>query len=312
MKFAVETWAPEYGISSDESQLEDASTPADISVEVSPQSWRPLDPAPGETPTSVLFVDGVRRIDARVWIAVDDGSAAVAGVCATVAAGAVRCTADSATVVDQQILRGVFAPACDEADDIVTHLPGVSYTFFPSATGTPEDLYLEIHNAMTSLETDLSRSAATDDAELLVFDGPLRNRSDPRGVGYVKTQHVQYVPDPQLPVLASLGNGQRTPLFLLGGRGGSRYSWYLRLPADRTQPWAGIVRCEINAIGSVADATARADQITALLPRYASEPHKDGRAPQNLYPIAGLEHALRRRLGDPLLIERALRIAAVP
>ena len=50
--------------------------------------------------------------------------------------------------------------------------------------------------------------------------------------------------------------------------------------------------------------------ISRTLPRFASEPHKDPRAPQNLYPIAGLEHALRRRLGDPLLLERSLRRAA--
>ena len=42
------------------------------------------------------------------------------------------------------------------------------------------------------------------------------------------------------------------------------------------------------------------------MPRYASEPHKDPRAPQNLYPIGGLERELRRRLGDPDLLYRAL------
>ena len=122
---------------------------------------------------------------------------------------------------------------------------------------------------------------------------------------------MQYLPEPQQPVLAQLAAGQRTPLFLVAGaQGSNRYSWYLRLPAERTQPWAGIVRCEVIAEGSVADAARRADQVTALLPRYASEPHKDGRAPQNLYPIAGLENELRRRLGDQLLMERALRLAA--
>jgi hypothetical protein len=39
---------------------------------------------------------------------------------------------------------------------------------------------------------------------------------------------------------------------------------------------------------------------------------KDSRAPQNLFPIAGLERALRRRLGDPGLLYRALRTAARP
>ena len=46
------------------------------------------------------------------------------------------------------------------------------------------------------------------------------------------------------------------------------------------------------------------------LGRYASEPYKDPRAPQNLYPIGGLERELRRRLGDAGLMFRALRVAA--
>jgi hypothetical protein len=61
----------------------------------------------------------------------------------------------------------------------------------------------------------------------------------------------------------------------------------------------------------VAEAAALADTVTLSLPRYASRPHKDTRAPQNLYPIAGLERALRRRLGDATLLQRALRRSAV-
>ena len=70
-------------------------------------------------------------------------------------------------------------------------------------------------------------------------------------------------------------------------------------------------RCECSANLPVSAAAAIADQVTAALPRFASEPHKDGRAPQNLYPIAGLERDLRHRLGDPQVLYRALRLAAV-
>ena len=49
--------------------------------------------------------------------------------------------------------------------------------------------------------------------------------------------------------------------------------------------------------------------LSALL-AFASEPHKDARAPQNLYPIAGLEQRLRHLLGDARLMERALRAAS--
>jgi hypothetical protein len=52
-----------------------------------------------------------------------------------------------------------------------------------------------------------------------------------------------------------------------------------------------------------------ADRVTAVLPVVASEPHLDPRAPQNLVPIAALERELRRRLGDPAFVYRALREA---
>ena len=71
-----------------------------------------------------------------------------------------------------------------------------------------------------------------------------------------------------------------------------------------------MVRCEIAADAPIDEAIRLADTVAAVLPRFASEPHKDPRAPQNLYPIAGLERTLRRRLGDPNLMERAIRIAS--
>jgi hypothetical protein len=71
-----------------------------------------------------------------------------------------------------------------------------------------------------------------------------------------------------------------------------------------------VVRCECSSDLTPKAAIALADSATATLPRFASEPHKDPRAPQNLYPIGALERELRRRLGDQQLVYRALRIAA--
>jgi glycosyltransferase involved in cell wall biosynthesis len=98
-------------------------------------------------------------------------------------------------------------------------------------------------------------------------------------------------------------------LFLLEARA-ARYSWYLRLPGPRAQPLSGIVRVELPALGGIADVVARADAVTRTLPRFASEAHKDPRAPHNLYPIAGLEQRLRHLLGNQLIVERGLRRAA--
>jgi hypothetical protein len=70
------------------------------------------------------------------------------------------------------------------------------------------------------------------------------------------------------------------------------------------------VRLECSAELGVADVVALAARSQVTLERYASSGYKDARAPQNLYPIAGLERALRRRLGDPGVVYRALRTAA--
>jgi hypothetical protein len=154
-------------------------------------------------------------------------------------------------------------------------------------------------------------AAAPGDVDLVVVDGPLRGRQHLSGaVGYVKTHHVTYLPPELNAVVARLGPGERTPLFRLG-TDWSRISWYFRLaPTAGGSPWAGVVRAECSATVPVPEAAVLADIVTEALPRFASAPHKDSRAPQNLYPIAGLERELRHRLGDPQLLYRALRVAA--
>lgn len=269
MKFAVESWAPEYGISADESQLLEAAGNVDVTVEVALADWGPLSPPAGTMlPARLLFVDGVRRIDARVWY--DDNGITRAGVCASVAAGSVSCADSKATINEACVGRGFFAKSSASAGPISTKHG--AYEYFPCPGDTPEDFYLGIHEQMTAIE---SKIAAQHDADLVVFDGPLRGRNDPLAVGYVKTQQVQYLPDEIQPVLGRLGDGQRTPLFLIGGRGRTAYSWYLRLPGPRLQPMSGIVRCELVARGTVQNAAERANEITLTLPKYASEPHKD-------------------------------------
>ena len=71
-----------------------------------------------------------------------------------------------------------------------------------------------------------------------------------------------------------------------------------------------MVRVECAADLPVAEVIRLAGLSQRCLGRFASAAYKDSRAPQNLYPIAGLERELRRRLGDPRLLYRALREAA--
>ncbi len=220
---------------------------------------------------------------------------------------------DGAAQVQATEVRRALLCADRDCPDVVTRHG--RYRALPAPSDDPDALSIELQGRMAELEKLVSEQAAhaagDDDAALLVVDGPLRERHGlARAVGFVKTHQRSYLPDAVAAVVPALDDGQRTPLFLTPGRFG-RWSWYLRLPCERIHGWAGIVRGEADRDLGIADAARLADITAALLPRFASAAHKDPRAPQNLYPIAGLEQALRRRLGDPLLLLRALRAEAV-
>ncbi len=307
MRFAVEGWAPEYGAPLDPGALADPATPADLGVEVPVDEWAPRAPAPRHAlaPASVLFVDGVRRIDARVWVTAEDGRVHQ-GICASYASGAVRCDG-RARLEHHRVARGLFCPA-REAEPVVTS--HATYPLRPVAGDDLEQLSLSLQRCMGDLEAEVATDVAGG-ADLVVIDGPLKHGGAlPAAVGYIKTHHVSYLPVELDAVVGALTPGERTPLFVTTSLRWSRYSWYLRLPGASGHPWAGVVRCEVAAEGTVAEAAAVADQVAATLPRFASQAHKDPRAPQNLHPIAGLERELRRRLGDPALLYRSLRAAA--
>jgi hypothetical protein len=301
VRFSVETWAPEYGASI-EPDMEESAGAVDTGVELPAEAWRPLE-ANVEPAEEVLFVDGVRRVDANVWI--DDGvEPPVYGVCASYAAGAVRCDG-RAEVVTALVERSLFTSA-HTAEPIVTKHG--EYGVEPTVGSTPEELWLGIQKRMALLEGRVS--AGLSSPAMVVVDGPLSHHQRVDGaIGYVKTQHVHHLPAGLREILRQIPVGRRTPLFLLGGNR-QVFSWYLRL-ASIGGPMSGVVRCEFAASGTVAGAAVLADRVTATLPRFSSEEHKDPRAPQNLYPIGGLERELRRRLGDPGLLYRALRRAAV-
>ena len=173
-----------------------------------------------------------------------------------------------------------------------------------------DKLLLGLQGQLGNLEVEV---AARNDPEgaLVVLNGPVsRGRYQiPGALGYVKTHRVSYLPSRVSDVVSRLRPWERTPIFLTQTTW-SRYSWYLRLPGGEGHPWAGVVRCEASAEGEVRKFRALADQTAAVLPDYASEPHKETRAPQNLYPISMLERELRRRLGDPAYVNRALRLSA--
>lgn len=299
MKFTVDTWDPDYG-SPSAADLEDASENVEVSVEMPAAEWRAV--APNVEPIDdILFIDGVRRVDASVWIEQPPDFPGFA-LAAVYAAGAVRCDG-RARIEAAEVSRGLFTGV--NAHDVDTRVG--TYRVRATKGSTPEELWLGIQQRMGDLEAGVARSVGG--AALVVVDGPLSHHQDvENAVGYIKTQKVQYLPLELRHVLTSLPVGFRTPLFLTT-TSWSRFSWYLRL-ANHAGPAGGLVRCEITGDRAPDVAIKVANQVSASLPPFASERHKDPRAPQNLYPIGGLERELKHRLGDRELAIRALRRAA--
>ena len=314
MRFAVDPWDPSYGTSLD-TELGESAAQVALDVELPAAEWQPIDPDPAVVPPdAVLFVDGVRRVDAQLWV--EDGSVeASPALCASYAAGVVCCCREGgAHLLAADVRRGMFTTA-ESADDVRT----TAGTYRATRTAAHPDIapaqLLSLAVQRELADTELAAAAAARSGhgaadDLLVVDGPLRGRPHlPRVIGFVKTHRSDYLP-PQLGgVVAALRTGQRTPVFRLGSSW-ERHTWYLRLPCRPGAPWAGIVRVECSSDLPAAEAVAHAARSQATLPRFASTEYKDSRAPQNLYPIAGLERELRRRLGEPNLLYRALRKAA--
>jgi hypothetical protein len=309
VRFTVDPWDPGYGTST-EADMQDSEATVVVDIECAAADWAPRRPPPGTVvPDALIFVDGVRRLEARAWIDLPgtDGVDAVAGIFASYAAGAVRCDG-RATIVDVVVGRGVYAPTTAITDLETRAGPFRSHR---TADASPESLMYAVHNDMTEAEVLVAEQARRRGDELLLLDGPLRKRAHvPDAVGIVKTHHVRYLPPELDRVVGALGAGARTPVFRVDAQPFSRQSWYVRLPGPPGGPWAGVVRCEATGALAAVDVIALADRITLALPPFASAPHKDTRAPQNLYPIGGLERQLRHRLGDPAVVYRALRRAS--
>ncbi|MGE5596098.1 MAG: hypothetical protein ACM3S1_08700 [Hyphomicrobiales bacterium] len=302
-RFAVESWAPEYGAAVEPDGDEQGKPPeVDVTVERPAAAWAPIAPKVA-APACVGFVDGVQRIDARIWLPGDDGGVRM-GICASYAAGLVRCDGRAEVQAPPEHERAVFAPGIPQG--IETSVG--RYNAYATVNDKFETLRVKLEDRRRELEITVAGSVS--DCGLVVLDGSLFGREHvPHAIGYLKSHQVRYLEGPQHAVVGQLAPGERTPVFLTRTTW-SRYSWYLRLPGPLAHPWSGIARCEAADTLSMAEVVALADLSAAALPGFASEPHKDPRAPQNLYPIAGLERQLRHGLGDPQLLYRALRAAS--
>ncbi len=312
MRFTVDPWDPAYGSSVDP-ELGASPAATDTTVEVPDERWAPVPVQPGlQPPDTVLFVDGVRRVEAQIWVHEGDGLVAP-GLCASYAAGVVCCCAsDGAHLAAFEVRRSLVTAARD-AEKIVTWAG--TYDIVGARPGAAPAQFLSsaLQGDLAKVEAEVAgraRGVAVGADDLLVLDGQLQGPHPlPRAIGFVKSHNKTYLDGRLGGVVGDLSAGERTPVFRIE-RPFPVYSCYLRLPGASPAPWAGVARVECGGELTPAAAVALADLAQVTLVRYASAEYKDSRAPQNLYPIAGLERGLRRRLGEPALLYRALRAAA--
>lgn len=322
MRISVAAWSPEYSAEIDLGPEEVTVEAVDTSVEGG--KWDPRSPgdigALADLP--LAFVDGTRRIDARLFLS-DNGSAPIPGVAGSVGVGAVVCDPAPAGVHGRAradpagrrarvstVAVDRFVAAGDGARASLSG-PAIDYKPLPVPGSSIDALVGAVHESMRAREAALAVELAP---EYLVFvDGPFAamRREPVRVVAFIKSHQRRYLDEDHETILGSLSCGQRTPLFAFG-EPRPRYSWYLRLcdVTDDDHAWHGLVRCEAPAsLGRDAVVTL-ADASAALLPQFASKPYWDPRAPQNLVPVAGLEKRLRHLLGDRELVYRMIKSAA--
>ena len=150
--YTVDPWDPGYGAAAAELDGRTESTARiDLDVELPAESWQPVSPPRGMAlPSTVLFLDGVRRIDARVWVH-GEAPQPVPAVAASLAAGLVCCDG-AARIVDVRVDRGLYTSAAAAADLVTRH---GTYTVRPAGAGVDE-LSLAVQRRLSALEVDLA------------------------------------------------------------------------------------------------------------------------------------------------------------
>jgi hypothetical protein len=309
MRLRIDPWDPEYGASIEFEP--DLGAPAGLALDVEVDGgWAPVSAsASGELPCCA-FIDGVRRIDARLFA--EDEMTSAPALAGSWAVGCAR-SSRPPTIGEVRVGRELVIGGGLE-------LPGIEMTvgcqrmhFEPRAVAGESSLdpIQGLQNAMREAESQLAADVITDGSvELVVSDGPLTYFATGPAVGMIKRQSRSYLDPERAKVLGELAAGERTPIFKLGEQRLERYSWYLRLAEQRVidGTMAGIVRLEVAMHDGLEAAVRLADLTSATLPRFAPRPGRDPRAPQNLFPISALESVLRHRLGDPALVRRALEV----
>ncbi len=296
----------------------------DAEVELSKFGAKEVEPHAGRLlGGAVAFVDGVRRIDLHAMV--EDLPPQI-GLFGSVATGAMvmksgRTSSLQEALCHVQVSRLFLTNAPDPVEKSISSLAtsaflgSLRYEVMVVRSGEPQAFNNALMNRMAELETDTSaRLSREEGVAMVVSDGPIpfeRSAGNDSGklVGLIKSIRELYLPKEQLGVLAGLRRGERSHLFAIRYEDArtSKLSCFVRLQGVNAfvSSFANLVRLEIPLMAR-SQAVSLADGAAAIAIHYASNVYADTRAPQNLYPVAALEAALKNRLGDPRLLRNRL------
>jgi hypothetical protein len=308
----IDPWGIEYGSETPTEFEADADDDGavDAGIERDAADWSPITPNLIDAPGELAFVDGVRRLEAR--LVVTKGERVLHGALGAYSVGVVRCRGRTAAFGECVRERLAIFGGNEIPPAPISVSPGLVYLPLSVPEADPDAPLRGLQRQMREHEEQLARRLAADINLLVLTDGPLYI-GDPtpgRVIGFVKRLFKLYLDPPQLRILRALPRGTRTPLFVIGGaaRRFPRISWFTRLAARLPveSDFTGLVRLEVSAAIGRDEAIRLADMTASVLPRFAPSRSRDPRAPQNLIPIGALEQHLRRGLGDARLVHRRI------
>ena len=232
----LDPWQVEYG--AEVTAIDHVSDPeaVDLEVEYPLKDWNPIHPDEAPTPDRIFFVDGVRRLEARVVVRDDDGY--VFGGFGSYGVGATEVKDRHASFAVLGADHIVATGAGLRLDEDVALRPGLLYRAVSTQSREEDGPLRAIHSEMRVAEERLARELATAADALVVTDGPLSFEEATAGdvVGYVKRVMELYLSGEALAVLESLPAASRTPIFSIrASKRFARYAWFQRLEAPRRE-----------------------------------------------------------------------------
>ena len=332
MKLRLDPWAAEYNTAFHaDTSAHTEKTNVNASFEVAQADWHAIKPPESHILwDDLLFLDGSRRIEARVLLENEQAEVAF-GALGTYGVGVVSCCANlsrRATFIDlhahgmQNVNRicvlssGHSLPDFKLLPNMRSQLGQLEYRVVSSSERDADAVIRRLQVEMLNAEQLLaSRLVEAFPNALIICDGPRPfGLKETNVIGYIKTIHDVKVGKSQLELIRQLEEGERSPIYLIETDDKQRqyFEWFLRLRDPR--PWlyslAGMVRLQAYA-GANPEETFETAQIIAdwsclNLRAFASRQHQDPRAPQQLLPIRALENELGRRMGHPQVVRRRI------